>query len=1089
MKKCILCVSLFIRGILLYSQTPQAPVIQSPNVASLGIFGNIPVNYYTGVPNISIPIYNLQSGNITVPLSLQYHPGNVKPNEHPGWVGLGWNLHSYGTITRVMHWMNDENDYATNSYPSYFVTGKSLLDVQNWDTSTKLYDYFKSRVNIPYPDVEADEFYFSFMGFSGKFIFTYNGWIVDSEQNIKVEFDQVNDGFISNSNVTSSINQQNNNLWIQYNNMQSRMFKRFTLTTENGTKYIFGGEDAVEYFSLYDNNECNILFANTWYLKEIIDTDNNKVKFYYHRGFPICKLSFSGIYYDTTCTRHNDWVGGGYSYYIGNADTTMHRGYIMFPVYLSSISGKNDSISFLTSISTEKMYSVNYLDYQCASGCPLISLDNISMPDKYTRGRGFKWEQLDAIRVCNKSGNILLNYTLNFSNSTSERLTLKKIFDSSGKTYTFNYNDIPSLPDYGGDKTDHWGHFNNQSAHGYSFPNLYNRKNTNTSVVTRGLLNKITYPTGGYTEFDWEAHQYSQVVAADRQSVQPENGYAGGSRIREIRSYAAVGGAPVKKTYYYVQGYNGSNLPTCASSGILNGKPQYLFTISNRPTSDPSSTSISMTYGLVHGLQSYSYNVMGSHIGYSEVIEMREDNSYMKYIFSNYNTDLHGVSHFDKTGGYLGWINTDVYRPTSNLDRERGKPLAEYTYNSSNNLLKRVIWAYTTDPLRFNKFAKRVELRERIKCADYSFLVELILAAAVKEFTYRYHPVSMEINEYESNGLNPITTLQTYSYTSQYDYLSEVATTSSNSIDRIEKYVYPFEITSGSDYVTMNKLTNKYVISPKIQTIKYINQSGKKIIDDEYHQYKEFYTGIIKPELIKKLETTTTITPGTNYSALMKEAISFDYNSNGRMIKSQPAGGTPTVFLWGYKGQYPIAKVENAAYTNVAYTSFEDNCQESNWTVPSTTRSTTSRTGNQSYNLSSGSISKSTFVANTPYTLSYWCNSTVAPTISVTNGSTPSSAAGITINGWTYFVHTFTPTSNSSVLTISGSGKIIDELRLHPSNAIMTTYTYQPLVGIASETDSSGRTIYYEYDNFGRLIREKDDAGKILREYQYNYAQ
>lgn len=67
-------------------------------------------------------------------------------------------------------------------------------------------------------------------------------------------------------------------------------------------------------------------------------------------------------------------------------------------------------------------------------------------------------------------------------------------------------------------------------------------------------------------------------------------------------------------------------------------------------------------------------------------------------------------------------------------------------------------------------------------------------------------------------------------------------------------------------------------------------------------------------------------------------------------------------------------------------------------------------------------------------------------------------------------------------------GSAIDEVRVYPVDALMTTYTYDPLVGITSETDPSGRTILYEYDSFGRLIRIKDENGKIMQEYKYNYA-
>src|SRR5258706_6199761 len=83
-----------------YCQTLYPPKIQSPNVASLGTFGEVPVNLFTGTPNINIPLYALQYGNINVPINLRYNTAAVKPGQMPGWVGSGWDLESFGTISR-----------------------------------------------------------------------------------------------------------------------------------------------------------------------------------------------------------------------------------------------------------------------------------------------------------------------------------------------------------------------------------------------------------------------------------------------------------------------------------------------------------------------------------------------------------------------------------------------------------------------------------------------------------------------------------------------------------------------------------------------------------------------------------------------------------------------------------------------------------------------------------------------------------------------------------------------------------------------------------------------------------------------------
>ncbi len=55
------------------------------------------------------------------------------------------------------------------------------------------------------------------------------------------------------------------------------------------------------------------------------------------------------------------------------------------------------------------------------------------------------------------------------------------------------------------------------------------------------------------------------------------------------------------------------------------------------------------------------------------------------------------------------------------------------------------------------------------------------------------------------------------------------------------------------------------------------------------------------------------------------------------------------------------------------------------------------------------------------------------------------------------------------------------------AGAQVTTYSHDPIVGIKSATDANGRTMTYEYDKFGRLIRVKDPAGKVVEQYEYKY--
>lgn len=67
----------------------------------------------------------------------------------------------------------------------------------------------------------------------------------------------------------------------------------------------------------------------------------------------------------------------------------------------------------------------------------------------------------------------------------------------------------------------------------------------------------------------------------------------------------------------------------------------------------------------------------------------------------------------------------------------------------------------------------------------------------------------------------------------------------------------------------------------------------------------------------------------------------------------------------------------------------------------------------------------------------------------------------------------------------------INNLRFLLPASHVTTYTYEPLVGVASVTDPLGMTTGFEYDEGGRLKQIyilKDDKKEVVERYEYNYA-
>ncbi len=211
----------------------------------------------------------------------------------------------------------------------------------------------------------------------------------------------------------------------------------------------------------------------------------------------------------------------------------------------------------------------------------------------------------------------------------------------------------------------------------------------------------------------------------------------------------------------------------------------------------------------------------------------------------------------------------------------------------------------------------------------------------------------------------------------------------------------------------------------------------------------------------------------------------INYDSVGDILQQQQVNDVLHAYIWDYKLSYPIAHIVNGSTSGCAYTSFESD-GSGNWIVGSALRdSINSLTGKYSYNLSNGSITIPQFFI-TPaknYILSYWSKNG-----KYNVGSAEISyRSGRTVNGWTYYEQVVDDFSGFGTLSITGSG-LIDELRLYPQGAQMTSYTYDPLVGMTTSDDPNGEITYYEYDALSRLKNIKDYQGNIVKNFQYNYS-
>jgi hypothetical protein len=173
-------------------------------------------------------------------------------------------------------------------------------------------------------------------------------------------------------------------------------------------------------------------------------------------------------------------------------------------------------------------------------------------------------------------------------------------------------------------------------------------------------------------------------------------------------------------------------------------------------------------------------------------------------------------------------------------------------------------------------------------------------------------------------------------------------------------------------------------------------------------------------------------------NALENEVTVNSYDLYGNILQATPKDGIVKSFIWDYQYKFPVAEISNATTTNIAYTSFEAD-GKGNWTFSGTpVQEGTAPTGRKVYNLSTGAITKAV-TSTVTYFISYWRPvSLSALTITGTQAGYP--ITGRTVNGWKYIEHKVTGISSAS---LSGTGSI-DELRLYPTTALMSTSTYQP---------------------------------------------
>lgn len=74
----------------------------SPQASMMARFGNYPMDYSTGVPQISIPLFTIRIGSFELPISIDYHASGIRVQDVATPIGIGWRLNAGGCISKVI---------------------------------------------------------------------------------------------------------------------------------------------------------------------------------------------------------------------------------------------------------------------------------------------------------------------------------------------------------------------------------------------------------------------------------------------------------------------------------------------------------------------------------------------------------------------------------------------------------------------------------------------------------------------------------------------------------------------------------------------------------------------------------------------------------------------------------------------------------------------------------------------------------------------------------------------------------------------------------------------------------------------------
>lgn len=1049
-----------------YTVTSRIPT--SPEASALGKFGDIPVGLYTGVPNITIPLYTIKVKDFELPISLSYNSSGIKVEELAPNTGLGWALSAGGSISCSV---NGKPDFFAGGIaaptsgddiaPQYLLSPEALAYDYSADGGGAAYRFAK-RAADGTADTQPDLYYYNLPGgSSGKFY-------TDLQRQLHpIPFSAIK--IIRNGDS-------------------------FYIIDEKGVKYTFGaGESSI------GTSNCSTAPTNaTLLLTQIELPDHNTITLNY-----LPAISYS--YHIQASKSRNVLQPGNYGGSIKDcyADSS----------YVTVSSQRLSSITSSLGDRVDFIYNTNRIDL---SGTQSLDVINISNTQHLINSYAFSYDY----------------FTSGIGpNMDTKRLKLVSITRQDGARYAFNYNEAITIPNRMSYAQDHWGYYNGKVNNTTLYPVEYDYgfmsgadREVDTAYSQTAMLKQITYPTGGYTKFIYEQNDYYYVGDEKTYTTQSYNAYGQDNQNITTSFSIPVGTTVVSATAHFDDGSGtssgggiGSDPADRSTTITLSGDNGFYQTFYNG-LSPTGSLGVSLTPG------NYTISVNASSTANGAYCTVDVTTSQSQAVAKNKFLGGLRIKNLITNAGANSpdEVKQFVYRQKAFPDRSSGNInfVPTYTTSFSN------VWydsAMTTggetdctvygNPHYTNYWKQAsgsVYPLGSIKGGSVGYTFVTVLNGATgqngkTESTFTFTPSyggsqsapSVPVNDNDwKNGLltnevhyrnqtgqfQPIsktqnffsiqpestfwnshydpTTYQSNDYlrgrglsiiykkpemmcglalypaiflVNDYRLVSEwVRQDSSRNVNYVYNSANQVDSTATSKLLTYNNpahlLPNVSTSKTSAGTITTVTtsypqdfpQGTSPAIDSLVARYR--INTSLKTLINRNGVTQTSVTQYRNWSNTILEPEFlqsgygtqplenrmqfYGYDDHGNPLSQSQVGGSRDTYVWSYSKKYPILEIKNASYEDV----------------------------------------QTAYGASALETLS--------------NLASPSK---VQIDALVATLKTQLPAS------------------------LISSYTYDPLVGMTSSTDAKGMTTYYEYDNFQRLMNIKDKDGNILKHFDYHY--